>query len=674
MGMSVTTEESSGWNEIVRDFAENTSVLQPDQICTRVRNLGLYLVQQGVSLADSRKHLTVKDLTVINKVIRAAGVLLAEGRSGFEVIRANDAEGNDVSEESLVDAAFLFCWLLRTKLNVTSVDIRGTLLLTRVPFVLKLGLSSNNGVRKIKVGLWEDKTEVHGTYLAQGLHVGLPLEVFYSRGLQLTNAAAVRIANVLRSCNGTLEDVFISTGPVGGPDQDHVIFLLEALAGCFKLNSLFVAGYYLGKDGGEILAKVLRTNPSLKKVTLRRANDDAMLAVMEGLHTNTSLESLEMSENCSLSCNVASVVADVMKVDGSIRNLNLKALNVDDAGAKALASMLSVNSTLKELNLEYNSITEEGAASFADAISKNTSLEILNLSGNDISTDTLHALKRALESNISVRLLKLRQTGEPNSDTTSRSNSTEDGAMLQQLVPGFGGESYDGHTLTVSVYDARSSLYLGQVFDAMGSNDSVTKLLVNDVSYMDSYAARHLSEAFSKTVSLKSVRFGYEFEGPNVLMELLRGLSRNRSIRDINFGCAFFYKPTPEILKNLFIANNTLRSFHIHDCSIRKKAMKPILEGLSANYTLTSVELGVMSGIEGGDGDELLQVWEIVRRNEGLLSNAVDFVSSTRQDDLAREAYRKLCSTVSLVEEVMNIQNVSEDVARDMVRAAGMSV
>ena len=61
------------------------------------------------------------------------------------------------------------------------------------------------------------------------------------------------------------------------------------------------------------------------------------------------------------------------------------------AGAAALAESLRFNETLKELDLSSNGIDDSGASAFADALSENKTLLMLNLAENCITSACLHA-------------------------------------------------------------------------------------------------------------------------------------------------------------------------------------------------------------------------------------------------------------------------------------------
>jgi Ran GTPase-activating protein (RanGAP) involved in mRNA processing and transport len=70
---------------------------------------------------------------------------------------------------------------------------------------------------------------------------------------------------------------------------------------------------------------------------------------------------------------------------------------IGDAGAKAVAEAIKVNSTLQEINLNMNSIGDEGAKAVAEAMKFNSTLhEIIfywNYIGDDLQSQIAETLK-----------------------------------------------------------------------------------------------------------------------------------------------------------------------------------------------------------------------------------------------------------------------------------------
>ena len=106
-------------------------------------------------------------------------------------------------------------------------------------------------------------------------------------------------------------------------------------------------------------------------------------------------------------------MAEALKVNTAIQELELISNKISDEGAKALAETLKVNTTLQELDLYGSKISEEGAKALAEALKVNTTLQRLCLSCNKIFTSEegakalAEALAEALKFNTALQRLDL---------------------------------------------------------------------------------------------------------------------------------------------------------------------------------------------------------------------------------------------------------------------------
>ena len=77
-------------------------------------------------------------------------------------------------------------------------------------------------------------------------------------------------------------------------------------------------------------------------------------------------------------------IADVLKINSALRELNLRSNNIGDGGAGHIADVLKINSALTVLNLGGNDIGAEGARHIADVLKVNSALTKLYLWDNNI--------------------------------------------------------------------------------------------------------------------------------------------------------------------------------------------------------------------------------------------------------------------------------------------------
>jgi hypothetical protein len=128
--------------------------------------------------------------------------------------------------------------------------------------------------------------------------------------------------------------------------------------------------------------KVLAESTNLEKLRLRSARGNISDNGAKLFKNNTSLKSLDLSNNRVLTSETARALAE----NKTLTELDLSNNSIDDEGAKALAA----NDTLRILNLSNNSIDDEGAK----ALAANDTLRILNLSDNKIGDEGAIALSK----------------------------------------------------------------------------------------------------------------------------------------------------------------------------------------------------------------------------------------------------------------------------------------
>lgn len=137
---------------------------------------------------------------------------------------------------------------------------------------------------------------------------------------------------------------------------------------------------------------------ALQSMKLSRADvDDSELAPFaKALHTNKSLETLDLSRN----------------LVGSTENLNVVRPSIV-TGGEALATMLSINYTLTFLDLSWNYLRLGGAVELGKALAFNSGLRELNLSYNAFGNAGAQAIGESLLSNICLEKLNLSNNNIP---------------------------------------------------------------------------------------------------------------------------------------------------------------------------------------------------------------------------------------------------------------------
>ena len=174
----------------------------------------------------------------------------------------------------------------------------------------------------------------------------------------------------------------------------------------------------IGPVGAQHLAQALRVNTSVKTLKLSRnpLGDEGAKALAEMLGgngtessgiVNTTLEHVDLSW-CSIGPVGAQHLAQALRVNTSVKTLNLFCNNLHDEGVKTLAEMLggngaessgTVNTTLEHVDLSWCRIGPVEAQHLAQALRVNTSVKTLKLSRNPLGDEGAKALAEMLGGN-----------------------------------------------------------------------------------------------------------------------------------------------------------------------------------------------------------------------------------------------------------------------------------
>ena len=171
----------------------------------------------------------------------------------------------------------------------------------------------------------------------------------------------------------------------------------------------FSSNHHLTDTGVRSLAEMLRVNTTLKDLNLLHNYfyDDGVAALGEALRVNATLTRLVLSNNPAGDNGAASLAAALL-VNTGLKDLQLRGTSIGLAGATALAEALMVNRTLTSVDLGFNEdIRNAGAVKFAHMLEDNSTLRSLDLSACNINDLGANAIGQALQDNTALTSLDL---------------------------------------------------------------------------------------------------------------------------------------------------------------------------------------------------------------------------------------------------------------------------
>jgi len=180
----------------------------------------------------------------------------------------------------------------------------------------------------------------------------------------------------------------------------------------------------------ERIAEIMKTNSVILELNLgsNQIGDSGALALFYALIMNSTVCVLHLHRN-KIGDGGAVILAEAMKTNTCLRELYLGDNIIGDIGAEALAQAIETNNTLHKLNLRGNKVGDSGAQAIAKSLQANTTLFMLDLDGNPIGEPGTTALVQARMSNQSIQKLVFGWT-KATSDVTA--NAGSDGAAHER--------------------------------------------------------------------------------------------------------------------------------------------------------------------------------------------------------------------------------------------------
>ena len=244
-------------------------------------------------------------------------------------------------------------------------------------------------------------------------------------GNGITHIGVEALAEALKS-NKTLKDLDIANNDIGDEGAEA---LGKALQSNHTMTHLYIAHrqtlgrrgwicsshcHHIGDQGVRAIAHALRYKSSLTLLTLcvNTLSDSSFAALGEALQSNCSLTHLYMQGDepnlYHFGDSSLETFSKALKSRGTqMTHLHLSNLSISSSHVISLAEALRVNATLKLLDLSCNKIDCSGARTLAQALKKNQSLICLKLGNNNISDAGAENFVEVLQCNKTLMILDL---------------------------------------------------------------------------------------------------------------------------------------------------------------------------------------------------------------------------------------------------------------------------
>lgn len=612
-------------------------------------------------------------LTPCNRILHLVDIQLIEHEPGKLVLcpvgLTDEARSND--DDAVLDSTFLICWLLKHHSCIRGIDVLKTFLFFHFPSAVRLALSLAANIKSIKVGTYS-ATLQHNTFLSELTRCASTLEHFEASYLRLDRDAAARLADAFCRASCLKSLVFYDNTL----SRSGMKVILKSLKNCTELTSLEICDNELNESAARHLAIVIGHAKMLKDLTLCNICEAPLLIVVNAITMETKLENVKIKVCCDSSFKLAQRVAALLETNRSIKTLRMKNMGLKEDAARVLAKALEVNKHLQKLGLQKNNIDDQGVAHLARVLAQNQTLTELDLSSNSQTYESLLLFLGALSANSSLKLAHFGAVDFPEEDEEEFLNATRNIQFYHKISVSWNRpvlrelariieRDEDVEKVHLVWIDAVPEIEM--VLLALRANSHVTELCLDTESISDIETAKAVALVFETSCTLKTVKYSCHIEDSSIITTMLSGLKNNKSVVSVKFRLAPFDLVVANCLSTVLQVNTTLNSFVIKIAFfIERRAFKQFARCLGRNYTLLSFEVGDQQG----SASDLYDVLETTRRNRLFLNRAVRFVLDTCRDADCREAFRVLCRSDTLVQQLSKVTETSLTDARLRVEAA----
>jgi Ran GTPase-activating protein (RanGAP) involved in mRNA processing and transport len=328
---------------------------------------------------------------------------------------------------------------------------------------------------------------------------------------------------------------------------NSTVNLFDGLLHNSTITRLEFAQSYLGDAVGVILANALRVNRSIETLVVKGVGfrTGAGVALAEAIQANSTLTTLDLSENEETGLATCIAMAEALKISKTLIQLDMDGCHVTDEGVSALAAALEINTSLQAINLACNKFGEVGGIALAKACLTNKTLLTVVLIGTKIGAAGGMAWAETLNVNQTMLTINL------------------DGCGLENV----GGEA---------------------MCEMLKFNTTLAELDLSN-NYITSTAGMILADALSINTTLTCFESEANYFGIAV-RAITESLKNNKTLKKLVLCDTTVSIGDVEVMIALILKNHSITELEIAGFGfITHKAHAEVTTALQQNYTLLSL-------------------------------------------------------------------------------------
>ena len=477
-------------------------------------------------------------------------------------------------------------------------------------------------------------------------------------------------------------------------DHDHIVTCLsECLKEDDTLLELNMSKNQIMRGREKKIIEAIKVNKTLLKLdaSFTKICDEDYIS--DYLKINKSLKELNMSGNM-ITSNGAKEIATAIRVNTTLKKLDLSCNKISDDGVGFISDGLKNNNSLQELNISRNEITSEGAQYIAEAIQVNTTQEIteaiqinstlqnINISKNQISPEGLLYFMEAVNNNCTLQVVNITHNNVTRSGFTSIKQCIENLQHPIQIYASWNEINESGKLVTkistsCAPYNIEEDVWSFDVYDpdhlvmclseCLKEDDTLQELNLsnpcNNNNKITSEGAKMIGEAIKVNKILKKLDIYANSISDDGAAAISDGLKYNISLQELNMSYNGITSEGANMIGEAIKVNKILKKLDIYNNSISDDGAAAISDGLKYNISLQELNMSYNKITSEGAN----MIGEAIKVNKIL--KKLDISSNSISDDGAAAISDGLKYNISLLELNMSWNKITSEGAKIIAEA-----
>ena len=364
-----------------------------------------------------------------------------------------------------------------------------------------------------------------------------------------------------------------------------VNFMSSTVLKCVKITKLVLSKNSITDRGATALAEMLKENRTLRQLDIGGNSIDvgAAIALVEMLKEKKTLQQLSIRNNF-IGDGGATTLAEILKENKTLQQLDIGDTSIGNGGATILAERLKENRTLQKLDIGFNSIGDGGVTALVEMLKENRTLQQLDISSNSIGDGGATALTEMLKVNRTLQQLDISFNSIGDGGAIALAEMLKENMTLQQLKISYSSIG-DGGAIALA--------------KMLKENTTLQQLDISNNSIGDG-GATALVEMLKENRTLQQLNVSNISIGDVEAITLAEMLKENRTLQQLDISDNSIGEGGATALAEMLKENKTLQQLDISENSIGDGGATALAKMLKENRTLQQLDVRYNSIGDGG--------------------------------------------------------------------------